>query len=198
MSSGIVSEDAHTFGHTFDLVLEVAPQLATDVFVLLLDGDRATWQAAKQKFQNVVIVLCLFHASENMKKRFGPICRSFRGVGQSSTDDIGNPSQLRWIQCQNSACCKWRKLPDSLEYPEVFCCTEVTWSANSINCDTPQDEDFDDKADDKQVMQSEVLYCTVLHCTALQCTLLLCTLLHSTALHTALYCTVLYCTALYC
>lgn len=54
------------FAHTFDLVLEVAPQLATDVFVLLLDGDRATWQAAKHKFKNVVIVLSLFHAREKM------------------------------------------------------------------------------------------------------------------------------------
>ena len=62
-------------------MLEVAPQLATDVFVLLLDEDRATWQAAKEKFQKVVIVLCLFHTSGNTKKRFGPICRSFRGVG---------------------------------------------------------------------------------------------------------------------
>lgn len=42
VSSGIVSEDASTFAHTFDLVLEVAPQLVTDIFVLLLDGDRAT------------------------------------------------------------------------------------------------------------------------------------------------------------
>ena len=60
MSSGIVSEDAHTFAHTFDLVLQVAPQLASDPFLLLLDGDRATWQA---------VLL-----GENMRKRFGPMC----------------------------------------------------------------------------------------------------------------------------
>ena len=78
VSSGIVSKDARTFAHTFDLVLDVAPQLANDVFVLLLDGDRANWQAAKHKFKIVVIVLGLFHASENMRKRFGPLCRSFQ------------------------------------------------------------------------------------------------------------------------
>ena len=209
MSSGIVSEDAHTFGHTFDLVLEVAPQLATDVFVLLLDGDRATWQAAKQKFENVVIILCLFHASENMKKRFGPICRSFRGASQSSTND-SPPNLSRWIQCQNSACCKWRKLSDSVEYPSEFYCTEVTWSANSIDCDTPQDENFNDESDDKHVILSEVLYCTLLHtalfCTAIFCTALYCTLhctahcnlLHCTLLHTPLFYTALFCTAFRC
>ena len=62
MSSGFVSEDAHTFAHTFDFVLQVAPQLASDPFLLLLDGDRATWQA---------VLL-----GENMRKRFGPMCKS--------------------------------------------------------------------------------------------------------------------------
>jgi CW-type Zinc Finger len=158
VSSGIVSEDALTFAHTFDLVLEVAPQLATDVFVLLLDGDRATWQAAKHKFRNVVIVLCLFHASENMKKRFGPLCRSGRGVTNSSTVDNANPSLSRWIQCQNPDCSKWRKLPDNVDYPVEFHCAEVTWSANSINCDTPQDEDFKDQTEEKLEVQTEVIF----------------------------------------
>lgn len=171
MSSGIVSEDALTFAHTFDLVLEVAPQLATDIFVLLLDGDRATWQAAKHKFKNVVIVLCLFHASENMKKRFGPLCRSGRGVSQSSTDDITNASPSRWIQCQNPSCNKWRKLPESIEYPVEFHCTGVTWSPNSIDCDTPQDETFNDRIDDERNIPTEVkILCIRLHFTLIYCT----------------------------
>ena len=38
--------------------------------------NRATWQAVKRKFKNVIIMSFLFHASENMRKRFGPLCRS--------------------------------------------------------------------------------------------------------------------------
>ena len=146
VSSGIVSENALTFAHTFDLVLEVAPQLATDTFVLLLDGDKATWQAAKHKFRNVVIVLCLFHASENMRKRFGPLCKNCtrKNTTQSSTsDDTANVEQ--WIQCQNPECNKWRKLKEVSEYPTAFVCSDVDDSVTPCTCDTPQDEDFDNR-----------------------------------------------------
>ena len=143
VSSGIVSEDALTFAHTFDLVLEVAPQLATDAFVLLLDGDRATWQAAKHKFRNVVIVLCLFHASENMRKRFGPLCRNCprKNNTQSSTDD-NTTNAVQWIQCQSPECNKWRRLKDGTEYPCAFVCSDVDCVATPCDCDTPQDDDF--------------------------------------------------------
>ena len=145
VSSGIVSEDALTFAHTFDLVLEVVPQLAIDPFVLLLDGDRATWQAAKHKFRNVVIVLCLFHASENMKKRFGPLCKNCpvkKNAQSSSADDTTNV--VRWIQCQSPECNKWRKLKVETEYPSAFVCSEAEYTATPCDCDSPQDDDFPD------------------------------------------------------
>jgi hypothetical protein len=77
VTAGITHEDGHTFKHIFDLVLFLFRELEDSIFVLLLDGDRATWQAAKTCFPNCVIILCLYHASVNMKKRMGPACRSF-------------------------------------------------------------------------------------------------------------------------
>ena len=164
VSSGIVNEDALTFAHTFDLVLEVAPQLAIDPFVLLLDGDRATWQAAKHKFRNVVIVLCLFHASENMKRRFGPICRNCprKNNTQSSTADE-TTNVVRWIQCQSPECNKWRKLKEKTEYPSTFVCSEVDYTAKLYDCDTPQDDDFQDGSLETS-SSSEVRYCYSLLC----------------------------------
>lgn len=99
-----------------DLVLEVAPQLATDVFVPLLNGVCATWQAAEHKFRNVVIVL---------NRQFGPLCRSGRSNTQSSAGVIDSPRKMRWILCENSFCNKCRKLPESIEYPVDFLCLEI-------------------------------------------------------------------------
>ena len=126
--------------------------------MLLLDGDRATWQAAKHKFYNVVIVLCLFHASENMRKRFGPLCKNCprkNNIKNDTTDNMANIVQ--WIQCQNPECNKWRKLKEEVEYPTSFVCSDVYCTPTSCDCDTPQDEDFPDGSLETS-SSSEVLY----------------------------------------
>jgi hypothetical protein len=67
--SVITNEKSVTFEHNFILLLQWKPSLKTDVFVLLIDGDPAKILAARTIFQNVVIVLCLFHLTLNMHKR---------------------------------------------------------------------------------------------------------------------------------
>ena len=152
-----MSEDTATFAHTFDLVLEVVPQLATDVFVLLLDGDSATLQAAKHKFRNVVIVLCLFHASENMRKRFGPLCRNYQSGNRNSTNSSAEAQPTRWIQCQNSDCNKWRQLAEGADYPTQFCCSDMTMNRAVITCDILQDEEFPDQYATNEDTNNEVM-----------------------------------------
>lgn len=53
VAAAITKEDARTFEFIFDFVLTICPQLSSAVFVLLVDGDRATWLAARVKFEQV-------------------------------------------------------------------------------------------------------------------------------------------------
>ena len=41
------------------------------VFVVIVDGDVAKINAFKTIFPETIIILCLYHSSENFKKRFG-------------------------------------------------------------------------------------------------------------------------------
>ena len=54
VAAAITHEDSRTFEFIFDFVLTLCPQLSTVAFVLLVDGDRATWLAARNKFQKVL------------------------------------------------------------------------------------------------------------------------------------------------
>ena len=54
VAAAIGNEDTRTLEFIFDFVNSVCPQLITDVFVLLVDGDRATWLAARNKFEKVL------------------------------------------------------------------------------------------------------------------------------------------------
>lgn len=62
VAAAITKEDSRTFEFIFDFVLTVCPQLSAVFFVLLLDGDWATWLAARNKFQRVwyliIFILC--------------------------------------------------------------------------------------------------------------------------------------------
>lgn len=53
VAAAITNEDCRTFEFIFDFVLTLIPQLSTASFVLLVDGDRATWLAARNKFLKV-------------------------------------------------------------------------------------------------------------------------------------------------
>ena len=105
--------------------------MATAVFVLLLDGDKATWNSARKKFQGCKIVLCAFHAAENMKKRFGPLCKKNLSLSEDPT------IASRWIQCQNSGCEKWREIKENDNFPLNFICD--TSGIHGVTCETPQD-----------------------------------------------------------
>jgi hypothetical protein len=52
-AAAITNEDCRTSEFIFDFVLTICQQLSTTAFVLLVDGDRATWLAARNKFLKV-------------------------------------------------------------------------------------------------------------------------------------------------
>ena len=53
---------------------DLYPSLKYDNWVLIVDGDPAKFKAARIQFQRVRIILCLYHATENIKKHFGHTC----------------------------------------------------------------------------------------------------------------------------
>lgn len=69
LTAVIVSEDARTFKHNMEFLLHLYPHLATEEWVLLVDGDPAKIQAARSLFPYVIIVLCLKHLQDNFTSR---------------------------------------------------------------------------------------------------------------------------------
>lgn len=128
LTTAITNENIRTFDHVFQQVLVVAPHLAFAVFVLLLDGDKATWYSAPRYFKNVVIILCAYHATQNFKRRLGCLCKDGK-------DNVLLPlaNKVRWIQCQENDCGKWGKISHDAVIPTDFTITFVT-------CECPQDE----------------------------------------------------------
>ena len=74
VASAITQEDTVTFMNEMDVLLDLYPRLKYDNWVLIVDGDPAKFKAARIKFERVRIILCLYHATENIKKRFGRMC----------------------------------------------------------------------------------------------------------------------------
>lgn len=63
---------------------------------------------------------------------------------QSSVDE-GMPAQAvaNWVQCENPACLKWRKVPwhvDIDALPEKFYCSDNKWNLAANTCDSPEDQ----------------------------------------------------------
>jgi hypothetical protein len=50
VTAAMTNEDTRTFEFIFDFVNSVCPQLITDVFVLLVDGDRANGEISLRRF----------------------------------------------------------------------------------------------------------------------------------------------------
>ena len=67
-----------------------------------------------------------------------------------STVDEGMPAQAvaNWVQCEDSKCLKWRKLPWHVDVdllPEKFYCKDNIWNPNRQTCDATEDDwDMDD------------------------------------------------------
>jgi hypothetical protein len=74
VASAITHEDTGTFLNEMDLLLDLFPRLRFDNWVLIVDGDQAKFKAARLRFERVRIILCLYHATENVKKHLGHIC----------------------------------------------------------------------------------------------------------------------------
>jgi hypothetical protein len=67
-----------------DVLLDLHPNLKYDKWVLIVDGDPAKFKAATIKSERVRIILCLYHATENVKKYLGHMCLT------STTESDGN------------------------------------------------------------------------------------------------------------
>jgi hypothetical protein len=73
------------------------------------------------------------------------------GPGTLATVDKGRPAQAvsRWVQCENTECLKWRKIPWQVDIdllPEKFFCYENKWDPDRTSCAIPEDDwDQDDK-----------------------------------------------------
>jgi hypothetical protein len=68
VASAISHEDTETFMNEMDVLLDLHPSLKYDTWLLIVDGDPAKFKAARIKFEIVRIILCLYHATENVKK----------------------------------------------------------------------------------------------------------------------------------
>ena len=68
----LTREDFRTFEWELQFLKETFSDLFDDgVFVVIVDGDIAKINAFKTIFPEAIIILCLYHSSENFKKRFG-------------------------------------------------------------------------------------------------------------------------------
>jgi hypothetical protein len=74
VASAITQEDTATFMNEMDVLLDLYPSLKVDNWVLIVDGDPAKFKAARLQFDKVHIILCLYHATENIKRHFGRMC----------------------------------------------------------------------------------------------------------------------------
>jgi hypothetical protein len=71
VASAITQETTATFMNEMDVLLDLHPNLKYDKWVLIVDGDPANFKAARIKFERVRIILCLYHATENVEKHLG-------------------------------------------------------------------------------------------------------------------------------
>jgi hypothetical protein len=85
VASAITQEDTETFKNEMDVLLDLHPSLKDDNWVLIVDGDPAKFKAARIKFQRVRIILCLYHATENIKKHFGCMCLTINSEAEGTT-----------------------------------------------------------------------------------------------------------------
>ena len=66
------SESINNFRSQVTLLLRICPQIQQCRTVFLLDGCQAMITVVEQMIRNNLIILCLYHFSENVKKRVLP------------------------------------------------------------------------------------------------------------------------------
>lgn len=84
VASAITQEDAETFKNEMDVLLDLYPSLKDDNWVLIVDGDPAKFKAARIKFERVRLILCLYHAMENIKKHFARMCLTVNSAAEGT------------------------------------------------------------------------------------------------------------------
>jgi len=143
--SAIKHEDTVTFVQEARFLLIYYPELAEERFVLIVDGDKAKWAAARLMFPLVLLLMCVYHGSECFKRKFGPICRSTpRALSTSiqppAFQQVNSPSDDMWIACDK--CNKWRLLEDNFDITQYsnrsFFCSDI-----SLNCSVPSSSTFE-------------------------------------------------------
>ena len=85
VACAITQEDAETFKNKMNVLLDLYPSLKDDNWVLIVDGDPAKFKAARIKFQGVRIILCLYHATENIEKHFGRMCFTINSEAEGTS-----------------------------------------------------------------------------------------------------------------
>lgn len=154
VASAITHEDTAIFMNEMDVLLDLYPHLQYDNWVLIVDGDPAKFKAARLKFQKVRIILCLYHATENIKKHLGHLCLTSKAdtSGDTPPAELSTVyysliqlystdvqlSKSRWIQCDD--CSKWRRLCDDAVFPDAFICSSLG-PTNAYNCCEADAED---------------------------------------------------------
>ncbi len=105
--------------------------LGSPILDFLVTGDDSN-------LNSVMAILSSFHSSS---------LRSDSAVGEGllSTVDEGRPAEAvsNWVQCENPACQKWRKVPWYIDIdmlPEQFFCKDIVWNPKAATCDAPEDE----------------------------------------------------------
>jgi hypothetical protein len=177
----LLKEDGRTFEFILDFLVTLCSYLATKKFVLLVDGDRALWLAARIRFLCVIIILCAYHASENFRKRLGPMITSFRIKRKARDLAIANAANVestataasvesckdtpaedheetvicRWVQC--IMCNRYRRIPHEVTPPSAYECSETFWDRSITSCQDPQDTSFVvDEEVDSEISQNPI------------------------------------------
>ena len=83
----ISNENTPTFISEIKFLIKIYPYLKEIKIVIIVDGDRAKWAAIRTELPLAYVILCLYHATENIKKHFGSL---LRGKSNNNNDEINN------------------------------------------------------------------------------------------------------------
>jgi len=126
-------EDSRTFVHEIEFLLEMFPEIEFMAIVVILDGDSAKFLAVRTKLKLAVIILCLYHSSENFKKRFGAAGKSYRKGAQIAEDDI----PVYYAKCVT--CSRYREVGKAV-LEDVELMQRVVCSDLSRTCEEDSDD----------------------------------------------------------
>jgi hypothetical protein len=90
---------------------------------------------------------CLDYAVTQDRAALRNLVREMRGyktrAGGTSDNGEEEDANVKWVQCENPECLKWRKLPSWLRDEELgdkFTCDQNKWVPHQASCDAPEDD----------------------------------------------------------